>query len=221
MAKYSVEGDSITLIKNAIAAKTGDSGTLTFPNDFADAVSTLPPVQTGTSKTYTPGASEQSESFGDSIHVDSVTVKAIPSSYIVPSGSKSITANGTHDVTSVASAVVNVPVPSGYYSFTQYNSGEFTVSSNSQDYDVAVGFTPKIVAYFYTGSSVFTTNARCSGILLEGLNSRVNTGNFRISSGAMNGCGSGVTFTSNGFNISHTGSLFLDGGCKYAWYAWG
>ena len=38
----------------------------------------------------------------------------IPSGYIKPTGSKNITTNGTHDVTSVASAVVNVPVPSGY-----------------------------------------------------------------------------------------------------------
>ena len=33
----------------------------------------------------------------------------IPDGYIKPTGSKSITSNGTHDVTSVASAVVNVP----------------------------------------------------------------------------------------------------------------
>lgn len=33
----------------------------------------------------------------------------IPSGYIKPSGSKSITENGTHDVTNYASAVVNVP----------------------------------------------------------------------------------------------------------------
>ena len=43
-----------------------------------------------------------------------VTVNAIPSEYIIPSGTKSITTNGTHDVTSNASVKVNVPVPSGY-----------------------------------------------------------------------------------------------------------
>lgn len=37
-----------------------------------------------------------------------VTVGAIPSQYIVPSGTKSITANGTHDVKSYASVSVNV-----------------------------------------------------------------------------------------------------------------
>ena len=50
----------------------------------------------------------------------------IPDGYIKPTGSKSITSNGTHDVTSVASAVVNVPVPSGYIK----PSGSKTITEN-------------------------------------------------------------------------------------------
>lgn len=38
-----------------------------------------------------------------------VTVEAIPSAYIVPTGSKDITTNGTHDVAAFASVVVKVP----------------------------------------------------------------------------------------------------------------
>lgn len=38
----------------------------------------------------------------------------VPSEYIIPSGTKSITSNGTHDVKAFESAEVNVPVPSGY-----------------------------------------------------------------------------------------------------------
>ena len=41
--------------------------------------------------------------------LEKVTVEKIPSQYVIPSGTKTITSNGTHDVTSYASATVNVP----------------------------------------------------------------------------------------------------------------
>lgn len=47
---------------------------------------------------------------------------------IIPTGSKTITTNGTHDVTSVANAIVNVlSLPSG---ISKLNAGEYTSSSN-------------------------------------------------------------------------------------------
>jgi hypothetical protein len=54
------------------------------------------------------------------------TVDPIPSQYIIPSGSKGITENGTHDVTDIASVSVNVPIPDGYIK----PSGTAQITSN-------------------------------------------------------------------------------------------
>lgn len=49
---------------------------------------------------------------------------------VKPSGSKTITSNGTYDVKSVESAVVNVPIPEGYVK----PSGTTTLTSNGSTY---------------------------------------------------------------------------------------
>ena len=62
------------------------------------------------SKSVTPTTSSQTISpTSPNIGLSSVTVNAIPSEYIVPTGSVSITENGTVNVSSYASAEVNVP----------------------------------------------------------------------------------------------------------------
>lgn len=49
----------------------------------------------------------------------------VPDGYVTPSGDIEITKNGTHDVSGRARAVVNVPVPAGYYPVTVCTQAEY------------------------------------------------------------------------------------------------
>lgn len=60
-------------------------------------------------KTATPTKSTQNITPEEGQLLSGVTVNAIPDQYIVPTGSQTITANGTTDVTALASVTVNVP----------------------------------------------------------------------------------------------------------------
>lgn len=65
-------------------------------------------LTTQAAKTVTPTTSSQTAVASGVYTTGAITVAAIPSSYIQPSGTKSITSNGTHDVKSYASVNVNV-----------------------------------------------------------------------------------------------------------------
>lgn len=110
--------DGVSLIQKSITA----NGTYTAASDNADGYSTVtvnvsgggsPSLQTKT-KSYTPTKSVQTEAVSadsgyDGLDTVNISVAAIPSQYIVPEGTKSITANGTGiDVTAYASVDVSV-----------------------------------------------------------------------------------------------------------------
>ena len=65
-------------------------------------------LTTQAAKTITPSTSSQTAVASGMYTTGAVTVAAIPSNYIIPSGTKTITTNGTHDVKNYASATVNV-----------------------------------------------------------------------------------------------------------------
>lgn len=64
-------------------------------------------------KTVTPTRSTQTITPSTGKHLSKVTVYAISSSYIIPSGTKSITSNGTYDITNYVSVNVNVESSGG------------------------------------------------------------------------------------------------------------
>ncbi len=88
-------------------------------------------------KTATPTKETQTVSPDSGKLLSSVTVNPIPDEYIIPSGTKDITANGTADVTSFASVKVNVPAP---------DLSDATATANK----VLLGFTA------YTGAGKIT-----------------------------------------------------------------
>jgi hypothetical protein len=93
-------------------------------------------------------------------------ISAIETGGITPTGTKTITANGTHDVTNYASAIVNVPstetsIPNVYVSITQEDgtSGECwihrTYYSNGALVSTRENITPAMTVSCAVGSYVF------------------------------------------------------------------
>ena len=75
-----------------------------------------------------------------------VNVGAIPDAYVIPSGSKSITENGTHDVKSFESVVVEVPTSSAPDPSKDYQRVEYIESAEEETY-------PYIITDVYADNS--------------------------------------------------------------------
>lgn len=133
---YFIQESSLVSIADAIRTKTGDSEKLSLddmPTAIASIESGVTPetpsitvsssglitatangksgtkqLTTQAAKTVTPTTSAQTAVSASRYTTGAVTVAAIPSSYVQPSGTMVINSNGTYDVKSKASVNVNV-----------------------------------------------------------------------------------------------------------------
>ena len=118
MAQYLITDTYLQNIANAIRAKNGSSNQYT-PAEMGNAISAIPTSSSSTTvtlqnKTVTPTKSSQTVTADSGYDgLGNVTVSAIPSQYIEPTGSQTITENNTYDVTNLASVIVNVPTSGG------------------------------------------------------------------------------------------------------------
>ena len=114
-----INTETLNTLANSIASKLGLSTPLTLAQMVSAIQSMNRSLQTKT-RSYTPSRSAQSETLTpDSAYFGlgsvAINVGAIPSQYIVPSGNKAISANGTGiDVKNYATVSVAVPFVTYY-----------------------------------------------------------------------------------------------------------
>lgn len=114
---------SVTPSVSAGYVSIGTSGTVSVSGSNTSQLSTQ------AAATITPSTSSQTAVASGKYTTGAVTVDPIPSQYIIPTGSVSITSNGTVDVTQYASASVNVG--GGGSNWTLLGSKELTISTTN------------------------------------------------------------------------------------------
>lgn len=89
-----------------------------------------------------------------------VNIEAIPDSYIQPSGTKNVTVNGIHDVSSFASVNVNVPTEGGSGDLDDVKIVESTEQATLPYYTVSVGGDKYFVYGQFTEDTLFRAGSR-------------------------------------------------------------
>ena len=152
---------------NLIAKSVTANGTYSASSDNADGYSSVtvnvPSGGSMQTKTVTPTTSQQTvtpDSGYDGL--SSVTVNAIPSEYIIPSGSQTKTENGTYDVTALAQLVVNVASPVKTATGTFTGNGTRTIDISS------VTFEPDLV-YFTSDPGTTASSGTVAAIIARDL----------------------------------------------------
>lgn len=180
---------SITVDANG---KITASATQTAGYVVAGTKSATKQLTTQAAKTITPSISSQTAVAKDVYTTGVVTVGAIPSNYIVPNGTLTITTNGTVDVKNYASATVNVASSGGSGGNTGFEKSMITRTLT----EYANNELTQIGQYaFATCASLSTVNfPNCSFINNYAFNGCTKLANIsfpvcsRIQNYAFNGC---------------------------------
>lgn len=110
--KYCASDIKVKAVLEEVTVTPGSTAQTSTPSEGYAGIGkvTVSKVSTQT-KTVTPSTAQQVFTPSTGKYFSKVTVKAIPSSYIVPSGELEITENGTYDVTNYASVIINISSP--------------------------------------------------------------------------------------------------------------